>query len=154
MNQVEDCEISGHGQHGVIINGSDSGVDGSRVYSVGCSGVRVAGGTARTLAPGNMFATGNHIANFSLWKRTYVPGIFWQGVGNNFSFNTVHNGPHNCILGGGNEVWPWCQTGTVSGDGSQCVFDGNTLDTCVYAHPHLLVQCICEHCSKLRSLFT
>ena len=26
----------------------------------------------------------------------YVPGIFWGGVGNNYSFNTVHNGPHNC----------------------------------------------------------
>jgi hypothetical protein len=36
------------------------------------------------------------------------------------------------MLGGGNEVWPWGQTGTVSGDGSQCLFEGNTLDTCVY----------------------
>ena len=68
----------------------------------------------------------------SLWKRTYVPGIFWQGVGNNYSYNTVTNGPHNCMLGGGNEGWPWGQTDTVAGDGSQCLFDGNTLDTCVY----------------------
>ena len=83
--RVEDCEISGHGQHGVVMNGTDSGVDSSSVYSVGCSGVRVAGGEPRTLAAGNMYVTHNHIANFSLWKRTYQPGIFWQGVANNYS---------------------------------------------------------------------
>ena len=38
--RVEDCEISGHGQHGVVMNGTDSGVHGSSVYSVGCSGVQ------------------------------------------------------------------------------------------------------------------
>ena len=70
--RVENCEISGHGyaldssrlspklvnkctiivklilrpwsrQHGVVMNGTESGVDSSRVYSVGCSGVRVSG---------------------------------------------------------------------------------------------------------------
>jgi hypothetical protein len=63
--RVEDCEISGHGQHGVVLNGSASGVDGSRVYSVGCSGVRVAGGSPRSLEAGNMFVTSNLIANVS-----------------------------------------------------------------------------------------
>jgi hypothetical protein len=80
------------------------------------------GGDPHTLTAGNCFVTSNYIANFSLWKRTYllrtngslywlrlthcdvctvmgryVPGIFWNGIGNNFSFNKVHNGPHNCI---------------------------------------------------------
>ena len=68
----------------------------------------------------------------SLWKRTYVPGIFWQGVGNNYSYNTVTNGPHNCMLGGGNEDWPWGLGNMEVGSGSQCVFEGNTLDTCAY----------------------
>ena len=68
----------------------------------------------------------------SLWKRTYVPGIFWQGVGNNYSYNTVTNGPHNCMLGGGNEDWPWGLGNMEVGSGSQCVFQGNTLDTCAY----------------------
>jgi len=60
--------------------GTESGVDSSRVYSVGCSGVRVAGGDAHSLTPGHAYVTGNHIANFSLWKRTYMPGIFWNGA--------------------------------------------------------------------------
>jgi hypothetical protein len=46
-------------------------------------------------------------------------------------YNTVKNGPHNCMLGGGNEGWPWGQ-GPETGYGSQCLFEGNTLDTCVY----------------------
>jgi hypothetical protein len=64
--------------------GTESGVDSSRVYSVGCSGVRVAGGDAHSLTPGRAYVTGNKIANFSLWKRTYMPGIFWNGAKNAF----------------------------------------------------------------------
>ena len=59
------------------------------------------------LRQGHMFVTANHIANFSLVKRTYQPGIFWQGVGNTYSHNVVQNGPHKCVLGGGNEDWPF-----------------------------------------------
>ena len=84
------------------------------------------------LRQGHMFVTANHIANFSLWKRTYQPGIFWQGVGNNYSHNVVENGPHNCVLGGGNEDWPVGQGQPQAGSGSQNLFDSNTLDSCVY----------------------
>ena len=48
--------------------------------------VRVAGGVPHSLEAGAMYVTSNHIENFSLWKRTYVPGIFWDGVGNNYSY--------------------------------------------------------------------
>ena len=53
--------------------GTYSGVHGSSVHSVGCSGVRVAGGVGRTLEAGEMFVTHNRISNFSLVKRSYVP---------------------------------------------------------------------------------
>ena len=128
--RVENCDISGHGQHGVAIVGNKSGVDSSRVYSVGCSGVRVSGGVARTLTAGKSFVTANNISDFALHKRTYNPGVFWNGIGNNYSYNTVTNSPHNCFLGGGNEGVPWGQA-PKSGDGSDCLFEGNTLDTCV-----------------------
>jgi hypothetical protein len=129
--RVESCEVSGHGQHGVVITGYDSGIDGSTVSSVGCSGVRVSGGVARTLTAGNSFATGNTVSDFALVKRTYNPGVYWNGVGNNYSHNHVSNSPHVCFLGGGNEGIPW-GSNVDSGSGSQCIFDGNTLDTCVY----------------------
>jgi hypothetical protein len=68
--RVESCEVSGHGQHGVVIAGMRSGVDNTTVRSVGCSGIRVSGGTARTLTAGKDFATGNTVSDFALVKRT------------------------------------------------------------------------------------
>jgi hypothetical protein len=78
--RVEDCEISGHGQHGVVLLGNRSGVDSCHVSSVGCGGVWVVGGVARTLSHGKMFATRNRIEDFALWRRTYQPGVRWGGV--------------------------------------------------------------------------
>jgi hypothetical protein len=134
--RVEGCDVSGHGQHGIVIVGSDSGVASSHVHSVGCAGIRVIGGDALTLTPGRCYATDNTVSNMALWKRTYNPGIFWNGVGNTYSGNTVRNSPHVCVLGGGNEGTPWgYNTNTAAkfqGSGSQCTFDNNTLDTCAY----------------------
>ena len=63
-------------------------------------------------------------------------GIFWNGVGNTYSHNSVRNSPHVCFLGGGNEglqpdssPWGW---NVERGAGSQCTFDNNTLETCAY----------------------
>ena len=41
-------------------------------------------------------------------------------------------GPHNCVLGGGNENWPWDIFNAQVGSGSQCLFEGNRLDGCAY----------------------
>ena len=60
------------------------------------------------------------------------PGVYWNGVGNNYSHNRVSNSPHVCFLGGGNEGQPFGGDNVESGAGSQCVFDSNTLDSCVY----------------------
>ena len=61
-------------------------------------------------------------------------GVYWNGVGNNYSDNTVTNGPHVCLLGGGNEGTPWSQNDSaiMSGAGSDCLFARNVLDTCTY----------------------
>lgn len=67
---VENCELSGHGQHGVVITGNESGVSDSMVRSIGCSGIRVSGGVARTLTSGRSFVSGNKIQDVALVKRT------------------------------------------------------------------------------------
>ncbi len=58
--------------------------------------------------------------------------MYWNGVGNNYSHNKVSNSPHVCFLGGGNEGQPFGGDNVESGAGSQCVFDSNVLDSCVY----------------------
>ena len=67
------------------------------------------------------------------WERTSQPAILWAGVGNTYSFNHIHDAPHNGILGGGNEA-------TCSGTGSEpaivekmcggndCVFESNVIE--------------------------
>ena len=56
----------------------------------------------------------------------------------------MHNSPHNCFLGGGNEGVPY---GSVveTGSGSDCLFEGNTLDTCVYECGDCGAFCECWH---------
>ena len=134
--RVENCTVSAHGQHGVVIVGDGSGVTDSSVYSVGCSGVRVAGGDAHSLTPGRSFVKKNTIFDFALWKRTYSPGIYFGGIGNDYIANNISNSPHNCISGGGNVAVPWGWTGStasaqaVPGSGSEITIEGNHLDSC------------------------
>jgi hypothetical protein len=68
--RVEGCEISGHGQHGVVITGNESGIRDSTVRSVGCSGIRVSGGAPRSLIAGKSFVIGNTVQDVALVKRT------------------------------------------------------------------------------------
>ena len=134
--RVENCTVSAHGQHGVVIVGDGSGVTDSSVSSVGCSGVRVAGGDAHSLTPGRSFVKKNTIFDFALWKRTYSPGIYFGGIGNDYIANNISNSPHNCISGGGNVAVPWGWTGAtahaqaVPGSGSEITIEGNRLDSC------------------------
>jgi len=101
---VRDCRIGGLGAHGVELFGSQLSVAGNVVADVGCKGVVVVGGDYLSLTRANNSVTHNDISRFSRWKRSYQPGLFWAGVGNAFSYNNISFGPHNAILGGGNEA--------------------------------------------------
>jgi hypothetical protein len=145
---ISNCTVFGHGANGVTIDDAfRSGIIDSHVYDVGCIGVTLSGGNHTTLDPGLNFALRNRIhhseftsnrstiAPRGLWgdsdrllvlavanfKRTYQPGLHWSGVNNTMSHNYISDGPHNCILGGGNE-----------GPGANNLFEYNTLDKCSY----------------------
>lgn len=55
----------------------------------------------KTLTRGNNVLQNSLITKWSNWKRTYNPGLSWGGVGNTYRHNTIHDGPHAGILGGG-----------------------------------------------------
>ena len=114
--------VAGHGRHGIVMDGFDSGVADSLVYSVGGSGVRVTGGETYTMTYGNMWAIKNHIHHVGLWKRTYQPNLFWGGVNNTYAGNLLEDGPAMCIWGGGN---------AHEMGGILTTFDGNHLNRCV-----------------------
>ena len=120
---IQGCTIFGVGAQGIDAQGSGNIVDSSRVFNVGCRGISMHCGDAYTLSPGNCTVSSNNVTQMALLKRTYQPGIHWGGVGNHFTGNRIWNGPHNCILGGGNEA----TEGAVNN-----VFEYNDIDYCSY----------------------
>ena len=122
---VDNCTIGNSGGNATNIHGSRSGVNNSFVSGVGCAGVSVIGGDHVTLEPAHNFVTHSKITGYARWKRTYMPGIFWAGVGNRYAHNKISYGPHNAILGGGNEAD--CYSGSGSCGGNDCVFEHNNI---------------------------
>jgi len=122
---IDGCNLTSHGAAGAFVRGARSGVQNSVVRDVGCRGITVHAGNMRTLEPGHAFATANEVSHFAQYKRTYQSGIHWGGVANTYAHNTVRLGPHNCMLGGGNEV-----ASDMGGVGN--VFEYNVFEQCAY----------------------
>ena len=102
---IRNSTIWGCGAKGVVIDDAqDSGMVGCHIFSTGCGGAVVSGGNFTTLKPGNNYALNNRIHDMANYKRSYQPGLLWAGVNNSYSWNHISDGPHNCILGGGNQV--------------------------------------------------
>ena len=102
---IRNSTIWGCGAKGVVIDDAQgSGLVGCHIFSTGCGGAIVSGGNFTTLKPGNNYALKNRIHDMANYKRSYQPGLLWAGVNNSYSWNHISDGPHNCILGGGNQV--------------------------------------------------
>ena len=103
--RIEGTSVHAHGTHGIVATGvagrSGAHIASSEVFDVGCSGIRATSGEADTLAVGGMTVADNHVHHVAQWKRSYMPGIYWGGVGNTFARNVVENHPHACFVGGG-----------------------------------------------------
>ena len=111
-----------HGTDGIVLTDArDSTVTDCEVSDVGCAGVRATGGVAATLEKGNLVVSNNVVHHYAQWKRTYMPGVYWGGVANQFLNNTVRHAPHNGFLGGGDFE-----------DGVDNVFERNTLTDLTY----------------------
>eukprot|EP00730_Choanoeca_flexa_P000772 TRINITY_DN10329_c0_g1_i3.p1 TRINITY_DN10329_c0_g1~~TRINITY_DN10329_c0_g1_i3.p1 ORF type:complete len:562 (+),score=121.97 TRINITY_DN10329_c0_g1_i3:178-1863(+) len=117
---VDNVTIANVGANATVLYGRNIRVTNNHVYNVACMGIAVVGGNRTDLSPGNNVVDNNYVHDYALWKRTYQSGVFWGGVGNNYTRNTIKHAPHNGILGGGNEE-------TIYG-GNNCRFEGNHLE--------------------------
>jgi hypothetical protein len=88
--------------YGAAITGTDSGVDSCEVFDVKF-GITMNGGDRNTLTPANLFATNNHIHDWSRWDRTYAPAVSSFGCGNRIAHNLMHDAPHLAISYNGND---------------------------------------------------
>jgi len=106
-----------HGHKGVELVGSGVVLGNSHLYGMGCGAVTTYGGNLATLTPSGNIVENNHIHDYARIVRTYNPGIGWFGsVGGTFRNNSIHNAPHNGMLGGG----------------ALNIFEGNTFDTLLF----------------------
>lgn len=112
------CNFSLNGGGGAVLEGVDSSILNSEAADVGCAGLTVMGGDVPTLTPASLLVDGNRVHHYGRWKRTYMPGVLWRGVGILVSNNYIAHAPHNGILGGGNE-----------GGGNYATFEYNTIDS-------------------------
>eukprot|EP01060_Flectonema_neradi_P009256 TRINITY_DN1660_c0_g3_i1.p1 TRINITY_DN1660_c0_g3~~TRINITY_DN1660_c0_g3_i1.p1 ORF type:complete len:599 (+),score=80.60 TRINITY_DN1660_c0_g3_i1:185-1981(+) len=106
--RVSDSLVSGGdfgscGGEGLDHLGWNTTIENTVVSESGCKGIAVMGGDSATLTPSGNIVRNNTISRFSDWKRTYTPGVFFSGVGNQIIGNRIHTGPHQGIFGGGND---------------------------------------------------
>ena len=139
-----------HGRTGMQLDGTtETLVENSEAHSVGCTGIAVSGGDFNTLSPSGIVVSGNAVHQMGRWKRTYKPGIHWGGVGVILENNHIFNGPHQGILGGGNEI-PAVST-MIRGN---TIEDGEFRDVSLHCSAfyrivwhcisHLIALCLCR----------
>ena len=98
---VVNCTVSNAGTSCLSLSGTNSSVSSSTIRDCGGAGVGIAGGHKATLTAGNVRAVGNDISSFALERRTYNPGVAFTGVGLYVANNSIRDGPHTGITGGG-----------------------------------------------------
>jgi len=102
-NRLVGCTLARLGAVGITLSGEGSGIVSCDLHELGMSGISIAGGDRQTLTPGANYAVNNHIHDFGLTVRTYVPALSVSGVGNRLAHNLIHDAPHMAIGLSGND---------------------------------------------------
>ena len=99
------CNVTSFSKNGVSFNGYSNFISGNTISETGCSGISIEGGDAKTLAYSSNDVDNNTISYMGRITRSYKPGIQYGGVGHAIFNNTIYQGPHAGILGGGNNMY-------------------------------------------------
>lgn len=83
--------------------GRRNGVANCHIYSTGAGGVSLGGGDRRTLTPACNYVSNCRIHDFNRLERSYVPGIWVDGVGNRVSHCEIFDAPSMAVLIHGND---------------------------------------------------
>lgn len=75
-----------------VTGGSDCGVVGNDVYSVGSHGIKISAGDRKTLVPANLYADNNYVHHTGVFYKQGI-GMVVRGVGNRLSHNLIHDCP-------------------------------------------------------------
>jgi parallel beta-helix repeat protein len=100
---ISSCTISNTGTAGIeMVDCTNCLIEDCEIYGTAGFGINIAGGRHNTLRRGDNRIQGNDIHHYARWHRSNKPGIHWQGTGNTFAQNRIHDSPTQGIMGGGN----------------------------------------------------
>ena len=101
---ISDCRIERFGSDGIhMLDGSENGISGCLIRTLGCGGIRIKGGDRKTLTPANHFIEQTVVEDFSLFKRTYQPAVHIDGCGIRISNNRFRNSSSSAMRLEGND---------------------------------------------------
>ncbi len=98
------CTVSRMAGNGITIQGgSDDGLLGCDVHTIGRRATEVIGGDRKTLTPGRHFVENCRIHDFGRIDRTYTPAIQLEGVGHRVAHNLMYDCPSSVMRIEGND---------------------------------------------------
>lgn len=120
-NFIAGCTIRDLAGKGVVIDGSDNGVQSCDLYGLGEGCIYISGGDRLKLTPANNYAVNNHLHHYAVLKNQYSPAIQMgfrdtTAVGNYIAHNLIHHAPRDAVVFGGNDN----------------LFEYNEIHTCAY----------------------
>lgn len=104
-NVIRDCRFSRFGQTVIRIEeGIGHRVEGCLMEELGCGGIWMKGGNRKKLVSSEFEVTNTIVDNFSLFKRTYQPAIYFHGVGLYVAHNLFQNSSSSAMRLEGNDI--------------------------------------------------
>ena len=102
---IDGVRVSRFGGDAIHIRGSrDVQVAGCLLERLGHAGIRAAGGDRKTLEESGYVLTNSLVRDFSQFKHTYEPGIFFSGCGLLISHCEFCGSPSSALSLNGNEI--------------------------------------------------
>ena len=112
---ITNCKIGNSGLYGIYLQSTiNSFISRNEVFFTGSGGIRISSGNRNLLTFGNVIVEHNYVHDIARIDRCYTQGIIhlfyldlcvaisFGGCGNIVRNNTLMNGPHIAIGGGGN----------------------------------------------------
>jgi len=101
---VAGCTVKRFASDGItIVGGSDCGIFGCDLYSLGRRATEVIGGDRRTLTPARHFVENCWMHSFGRLDHTYVPAVQLEGCGNRVAHNLFGDCPSSVVRIEGND---------------------------------------------------
>ena len=103
---VKECRIMQFGNDVITLNASrNCQIQGCFLDQLGHGGIVAVGGNRKTLAPADYLVENTQVSNFSLYKPTYEPAIFFEGAGMTIRHCHFFNSASSALRINGNDVW-------------------------------------------------